>query len=116
MNESGVAVMTLFVRRLRTTYRGGSEKYGNKVGGYMHQVQGVDVAVYMHPCVQHREQDFEGPVWTGLGEDKEGCCNFRAGPHGLDWGGWLDGGPPGIGVFKKIKSGSKKIKSGSKKN
>ena len=37
--------------------QGGSEKYGNKVGGYMHQMQGIDVAVYIHPCVLYRGQD-----------------------------------------------------------
>ena len=33
---------------------GGNEKYGNRLEEYVYYLQGVDAAVYIHPCVLYR--------------------------------------------------------------
>ena len=33
---------------------GGNERYGSRVGEYVYYLQGVDAAVYIHPCGLYR--------------------------------------------------------------
>ena len=50
---------------LKLHIHGGNDKHGNCVGQYVCYLQGVDGAVYNHPCVLYRGQDLYGMLLAG---------------------------------------------------